>query len=182
MVKASSSDGIDSITSTIRITNESTQPPNAPARMPSTSPPISPNMVARTPTMRVCRLPTSSRDSRSRPRLSAPSGKPSSGPGTGLDCGRTLSSSGAADGSWGAIQGEMIASTTKATVIPSPSRKTGSRRSRRQALAISDTPGVSSTEAAASSSMRALRRSVYDAGPGWSVMGQLVLTRGSMMA
>ena len=47
---ASSSEGMASITSTIRITNESTQPPNAPARVPSVSPPARPNTVATTPT------------------------------------------------------------------------------------------------------------------------------------
>ncbi len=72
--KASSSPGIDSITSTIRITRESIQPPRAPARVPSVTPPTSPKRVAMTPTSNVCWLPTSSRDSRSRPRSSPPSG------------------------------------------------------------------------------------------------------------
>ena len=78
---ASSSEGIDSMTSTTRMTRESTQPPKAPARVPRAMPPMSPKSVAKTPTMSVWRAPTSSRDSRSRPNSSDPSGKPGIGPG-----------------------------------------------------------------------------------------------------
>ncbi len=42
METASSSDGIESMTSTARMTNESTQPPRAPASVPSVMPPTSP--------------------------------------------------------------------------------------------------------------------------------------------
>ena len=81
---ARSSEGIESMTSTARMTTESTQPPKAPAIVPRVSPPVRPMSVAKTPTMSVCWLPTSSRESRSRPDSSAPSGWPGSGPGTGL--------------------------------------------------------------------------------------------------
>ncbi len=142
---ASSSEGIESSTSTTRMTRASTQPPNAPARMPRVRPPVRPKTVATTPTMRVCWLPTRRRESRSRPTSSVPSGKPGCGPGTGLDCGRTWSMSRPAAGSWGAMNGETIARTTKSRVIVAPMRKTGLRRSRCHALAMSETPGFSST-------------------------------------
>ena len=151
--------------------------------------------MARTPTISVCWLPTMSRERKSRPLSSAPSGKPGSGPGIGFDWGRTLSSSRPAAGSWGAIHGEMIAKTTKTSVMAAPTRKTGSRRSRRQALAMSETPGASSTvpassttstaagcravplaargpaELAASSSMRCLRLSIGFSGFGGRFIG-----------
>ena len=169
---ASSSDGMESITSTTRMTNESTQPPKAPASVPRVSPPIRPSTVAPTPTMSVCWAPTSSRESRSRPRLSAPSGKPGSGRGIGLVCWRTLSSSRPCVGSCGAIHGEISARTTKARVMAAPTRKTGLRRSRRKALAMSETPGslldlagaghgAAPPAVAARLSMRSLRRSAW---------------------
>ena len=74
---ASSRLGIDSITSTMRMTTVSTQPPNAPASMPRIRPPTSPISVAKMPTSSVCRAPTIILDSRSRPWVSPPSGKPS---------------------------------------------------------------------------------------------------------
>ena len=52
---ASSSDGIDSMTSTVRITNESIQPPNAPAMMPERHAADEAEAVAKTPTIRVWR-------------------------------------------------------------------------------------------------------------------------------
>ncbi len=86
MENAISSEGIESITSTTRITAESTQPPMPPARMPRVRPPSKPPKVASTPTIRVCCDPTINLDSRSRPAKSAPRGKPSWGGGTGLAC------------------------------------------------------------------------------------------------
>ena len=140
---ASSSDGIESMTSTVRITNESIQPPNAPAMMPSVMPPMKPKTVAKTPTMRVWRLPTSRRESMSRPRLSAPSGKPASGPGMGLLCGRTLSRRSPAVGSCGAMRGEKIASTMNSRVTAAPMRKIGvAAQSAPRARDEGDTGGV----------------------------------------
>ena len=54
---ASSSDGMDSRMSTIRITRVSTQPPKAPASRPSSAPPSSPRLVDTTPMISDWRAP-----------------------------------------------------------------------------------------------------------------------------
>ena len=54
---ASSSAGMDSRMSTIRITKVSTQPPNAPASSPSIAPPSSPKLVETTPMIKDWRAP-----------------------------------------------------------------------------------------------------------------------------
>ncbi len=81
MLIAISRPGIDSMMSTNRITTVSTHPPKAPASTPSAMPTTTPSTVATTPISSDCRDPQISRDSRSRPRLSTPSGKPSWAPG-----------------------------------------------------------------------------------------------------
>ena len=108
---ASSRLGMDSMTSTIRMMTVSTQPPNAPARMPRISPPISPIRVARMPTSRVCRAPTIIRESRSRPWVSPPSGKPGCGGAIAFRARDVWPISNWAPGSCGAIHGAMMAST-----------------------------------------------------------------------
>ena len=59
MLTASSRLGIDSMMSTTRITAVSTQPPKAPARMPSSAPTVSPKAVETTPYTSDCRAPKS---------------------------------------------------------------------------------------------------------------------------
>jgi hypothetical protein len=68
----------------------------------------------------------------------------------GLVCWRTWSRSSRASGSWGAINGETTARRMKRNVMVAPTRNTGLRRSRRQALAMRETPGASSMEPASS--------------------------------
>ena len=96
-------------------------------------------------------------------------------------------------GPTGAIHGAMTASTTNATVIARPMRKTGLRRSRRQALRISETPGSSSTvrggervdavlAALAVRGAPAGRRPRASAGSSVVHAAHLVLIRGSMTA
>ena len=116
-----------------------------------------------------------------RPGARHRAGSPAGGPGPGWSAGAPGRAAARRPGR-GDPRG-MIARITNAVVMPRPSRNTGLRRSRRHALAISETPGVSSIEAAASSSMRALRRSPYDRGRARrGSRGHLVLIRGSMMA
>ena len=122
---ASSRLGIESITSTIRMITVSTQPPKAPARMPRISPPISPISVARMPTSSVCRLPTIILDSRSRPWVSPPSGKPGCGGAIAFLARDVWPISSWAPGSCGAIQGAMIASTTNSPTITAPTQNSG---------------------------------------------------------
>ena len=189
---ASSSQGIDSITSTIRMTTESTQPPKAPARCRGRAAREAAK-VARTPTISVWRLPMSSRESRSRPFGSPPSGWPGWGPGrVGLlaDLVREDPLGRVVRGQQGRDEREDDEHHGDAQA----GRKIGLRRSRCHAEAMSETPAPSSMAPAsstlagavavalpASASMRCLRRAP---GPRRGVVGgsHQGLTRGSMSA
>jgi hypothetical protein len=140
METASSRPGIDSMTSTARMTTESTQPPNAPARVPSTRPPLNPMIVASTPTSNVCWDPISIRDSRSRPTWSPPSGCPGWDGGIWLRARMTWSPSMGTVGSCAASHGDRIARITNEEMITAPTMNTGLRRSLRHAAAVRLTP------------------------------------------
>ena len=140
---ASSSDGSESMTSTMRMTTESTQPPSAPASVPRINPPARPIRVAPTPTINVCCEPTSRRDRKSRPCRSPPSGWPGCGGGISLRALTTCSISIGSDGLCGASHGESSESATKMPMIVAPMRNTGLRRSLFHALAASETPADS---------------------------------------
>src|SRR4051812_15383747 len=158
MLIAISRPGIDSRMSTNRMTTVSTQPPKAPATTPNVMPTITPSTVALTPIISDCREPQINRDSRSRPRLSTPSGNPSWLPGMWL--GRISLSSVWASGSRAASSGANAATTRKTTTMTAPRMATGSRRSRRNALLVSETPpspsGTWPVRAASSSIRRRL--------------------------
>ena len=155
---ASSSDGIDSITSTIRITTVSTQPPNAPAVMPRINPPVSPIRVAKTPTSRVCRLPNTMREKKSRPNVSPPSGNPGCAGAIVLRALDVCRISNWAPGSCGAISGAKIANRTKETTMVAPTQKSGLTRRRFHASATMELPASSGCTAAVAARASILSR------------------------
>ena len=106
------------------------------------------------PTSRVCRAPTIIRDSRSRPWVSPPSGKPGCGGAIALRALDVWPISNWAPGSCGAIHGAMIASTTNSPTITAPTQNSGETRSRDQASFSSEVP---SSPEVTSASMRCLR-------------------------
>jgi hypothetical protein len=101
-------------------------------------PTTTPSTVETTPISSDWRDPQISRESRSRPRLSTPRGKPSRLPG--IDPGRISERSVCARGSRGASSGAKRATTRNRTTMTAPMIATGSRRSRRIALRVSETP------------------------------------------
>ena len=71
---ASSRFGTESRMSTVRMTTESTQPPNVPASRPSSMPPTRPNAVETTPMISEACAPQINLESTSPPKRSRPSG------------------------------------------------------------------------------------------------------------
>ncbi len=151
---ASSRLGMESMTSTIRISTVSTQPPNAPASSPMMSPPIRPIRVAMTPTSSVCLAPTTKREKKSRPWVSPPSRKPGCDGAMALRAREVCPISTWAPGSCGAIHGPMIASTTNSPTITAPTQNSGDTWSRDQASLSSEVP---SSPEVTSASIRCLR-------------------------
>jgi RNA polymerase sigma factor (sigma-70 family) len=114
--------------------------------------------VARIPTSSVCLAPTISRESRSRPWVSPPSGKPGWLGAMAFRARDVWPINSCAPGSWGAIHGAMMARNTNNPTITAPTQNNGELFSRVQASWSREVP---SSPELTRASIRCLRARAY---------------------
>jgi hypothetical protein len=138
MLTASSRLGIDSMTSTQRMMNVSTDwpnrpptAPNPPATRPRVAPTIRPMAVDTTPYTRDCRAPYTICVHMSEPNRSSPSQWSADGPGTLV--GVTCPDHSAEPGAYGVRSGAKTATRTNTATMIAPAMALGLRRTRRNA-------------------------------------------------